>query len=661
MKICLIPSTPCHLSMSGLLHQVTEKSHRSTNVINGAIRWSLFCPSLEKSLDWEMFGVSHTCAIVMVEVLSSYHISCFLYSAACPCSSLRQLLGSSQVKAGSLAGGGFAHSLRVIVAYDSVYYIVILAWAIFYLCHSFSSELPWSSCNNTWNTETCVEFKVGDIGERRYNLTSSNATSPVVEFWETITRTTCRRSIWLPIYNSSLYGPLGVAKPISMVTPLACLIILLHMDHLLGGIGTTHMDHRLRVLRLSKGIEYLGTVHWDLALCLLAAWVICFFCILKGTKSTGKVVYVTATFPYLMLVVLMIRGVTLPGAADGIWFYLYPNVDRLKDPQVWIDAGSQILFSFAICLGCITTLGSYNNFNNNCYKDCVFLCCLSSATSFFAGFAIFSVLGFMAFEQGVPISEVAVSGPGLAFIAYPKAVSMMPLAPLWASLFFLMLLFLGLDSEFVCMETLVTSIMDLFPSTFRIGHRRKLLILACVVVFYFCGLFLLTDGGMYIFILMDYYAASGLCLLFVAVFECICIGWAYGGDRFYDDVQQMIGYRPIPLFNWCWRYFTPGICIGIFLFSIIKYKPPRYKTYIYPDWGYAIGWCMALSSVVCIPLWMLYAVLTTNGSLRERLTILTRSSLPLPHPKALAEGHLPEMEELSVTTPDILEEASHNI
>uniref|UniRef100_UPI00358F631E sodium- and chloride-dependent GABA transporter 3-like isoform X5 n=1 Tax=Myxine glutinosa TaxID=7769 RepID=UPI00358F631E len=496
---------------------------------------------------------------------------------------------------------GIGYATQVIVAYDSVYYIVILAWAIFYLCHSFSSELPWSSCNNTWNTETCVEFKVGDIGERRYNLTSSNATSPVVEFWE------------------------------------------------------------LRVLRLSKGIEYLGTVHWDLALCLLAAWVICFFCILKGTKSTGKVVYVTATFPYLMLVVLMIRGVTLPGAADGIWFYLYPNVDRLKDPQVWIDAGSQILFSFAICLGCITTLGSYNNFNNNCYKDCVFLCCLSSATSFFAGFAIFSVLGFMAFEQGVPISEVAVSGPGLAFIAYPKAVSMMPLAPLWASLFFLMLLFLGLDSEFVCMETLVTSIMDLFPSTFRIGHRRKLLILACVVVFYFCGLFLLTDGGMYIFILMDYYAASGLCLLFVAVFECICIGWAYGGDRFYDDVQQMIGYRPIPLFNWCWRYFTPGICIGIFLFSIIKYKPPRYKTYIYPDWGYAIGWCMALSSVVCIPLWMLYAVLTTNGSLRERLTILTRSSLPLPHPKALAEGHLPEMEELSVTTPDILEEASHNI
>ncbi|CAG5927687.1 unnamed protein product [Menidia menidia] len=126
-------------------------------------------------------------------------------------------------------------------------------------------------------------------------------------------------------------------------------------------------------MRISPGLDQMGSLNWDLALCLLLAWVMCYFCIWKGVKSTGKVVYFTATFPYLMLIVLLIRGLTLPGAAIGIKFYLYPDLGRLADPQVWMDAGTQIFFSYAICLGCLTALGSYNKYNNNCYR-CVRLC-----------------------------------------------------------------------------------------------------------------------------------------------------------------------------------------------------------------------------------------------------------------------------------------------
>uniref|UniRef100_A0ACB8FMM0 Uncharacterized protein n=1 Tax=Sphaerodactylus townsendi TaxID=933632 RepID=A0ACB8FMM0_9SAUR len=241
----------------------------------------------------------------------------------------------------------------------------------------------------------------------------------------------------------------------------------------------------------------------------------------------SKVVYFTATFPYVMLIVLLIRGVTLPGAKEGIEFYLNPDISRLADPQVWMDAGTQIFFSYAICQGCLTALGSYNKYNNNCYRDCFMLCFLNSATSFVAGFAIFSVLGFMAQEQGVSISEVAESGPGLAFIAYPKAVTLMPVSQLWSCLFFLMLIFLGLDSQFVCVESLVTAIVDLFPDIFRKKGRRELLILGIAVICYLLGLLLITEGGMYVFQLFDYYAASGMCLLFLAIFEVICIAWVY--------------------------------------------------------------------------------------------------------------------------------------
>ncbi|XP_064417128.1 sodium- and chloride-dependent GABA transporter 2-like [Latimeria chalumnae] len=389
-----------------------------------------------------------------------------------------------------------------------------------------------------------------------------------------------------------------------------------------------------RALGLSKGIDHIGTIRWELALCLLLAWIICYFCIWKGVKSTGKVVYFTATFPYVMLIVLLVRGVTLPGASEGIMYYLKPDIFRLTDPQVWMDAGTQIFFSYAICQGCLTALGSYNKYNNNCYKDCIALCLLNSITSFVAGFAIFSVLGFMAHEQNVTIAEVAESGPGLTFIAYPKAVTMMPVSPLWSCLFFLMMLFLGLDSQFVCVESLVTAIVDLYPAVFRQKYRRELLILLIAIVCYFIGLVLVTEGGMYIFQLFDAYAASGICLLFVAIFEAFCIGWVYGADRFYDNVEDMIGYRPWPVVKYCWLIITPGICIAIFLFSLIKYTPLKYNNhYVYPDWGYALGWLMAASSIVCIPAFALFIFVTTKGPLKQRLCQLITPAEDLPQPK----------------------------
>ncbi|XP_034449890.1 sodium- and chloride-dependent betaine transporter-like [Hippoglossus hippoglossus] len=125
---------------------------------------------------------------------------------------------------------------------------------------------------------------------------------------------------------------------------------------------------------MSGGIDEIGTVKWELLLCLLACWVACYFCIWKGVRFTGKVVYVTAVFPYVMLVILLVRGLTLPGAWQGVVYYLYPEPSRLADLQVWMEACAQVLFSYGVASGTLITLGSYNKVKNNCYRDRVCGC-----------------------------------------------------------------------------------------------------------------------------------------------------------------------------------------------------------------------------------------------------------------------------------------------
>ncbi|XP_076341123.1 sodium- and chloride-dependent taurine transporter-like [Tachypleus tridentatus] len=495
---------------------------------------------------------------------------------------------------------GIGYGTAIVCFFLNIYYIVILSWAVLYLFHSFTSVLPWASCDNDWNTKNC--WNHSNVSVEAENWTSREKTvDPVVEFWEN------------------------------------------------------------KILKISSGIDEPGNVNWDLALCLLLVWILCYFCIWKGVKSTGKVVYFTALFPYVMLTVLLIRGVTLPGAKEGILFYLYPDFSRLLDGQVWIDAGTQIFFSYAIALGCMTALGSYNDFHNDFYKQCIIISCCNSATSLYSGFAIFSVLGFMANQQGLSIQEVAESGPGLAFIAYPKAVTEMPLSPLWAILFFFMVLILGLDSQFVGVEGFITAMVDLFPHVLRKGYRREYFIALVCSVSFLLGLALISEGGMYMFQLMDCYSASGMTLLWFCFFESVAVAWIFGVDRFYDNIEEMLGYRINPWLRWCWLYFTPLITAGIFLFSIITYKPLTYNVfYQYPDWAIAVGWLMALASMVSIPLFATHKFFSTSGTFKQRWSFLTTSTLSPNKPEDKLDVALKLLKCVSQNPTNISDQSSYS-
>uniref|UniRef100_H2ZGX0 Transporter n=1 Tax=Ciona savignyi TaxID=51511 RepID=H2ZGX0_CIOSA len=453
-----------------------------------------------------------------------------------------------------------------------IYYNVIIAWSLFYLFASFSSVLPWTQCDQWWNKASyCPPQNIT-------NMTSSLATTTP-----------------------------------AMTTDAATTVSSNITANKTRIVSTTEEYWNYRVLRIdqSSGIGDPGIVLWDLVLCLLLAWIIVFACLCKGVKSTGKVVYFTATFPYIILIILLVRGCTLEGAVDGIVFYVRPDWERLKDSTVWTAAATQIFYSLGVSFGGLLTFASYNKFSNNIYRDTLIVSLGNCATSVFAGFVIFSVIGHMAFKVGQKVEDVIDHGPGLAFIAYPQAVALLPVPQLWSILFFFMLLTLGLDSQFAMLETVVTGFIDEFPRHLR--KRKMLFTLFVAVVAFLLGILCVTEGGMYWFNLYNFYSAY-YGLLALSLIMCVVINWGYGKWRFNTDIKLMLGFEPNCSMNMIIHsyFFTFDVFSATFfliIYDAINASPITYGSYEYPKWADDLGICMSVTCVATVPLYALWRII----------------------------------------------------
>ncbi|XP_008562033.1 PREDICTED: sodium- and chloride-dependent glycine transporter 2-like [Galeopterus variegatus] len=251
--------------------------------------------------------------------------------------------------------------------------------------------------------------------------------------------------------------------------------------------------------------------------------------------------------------------------------------------------------------------------------DTLIVTCTNSATSIFAGFVIFSVIGFMANERKVNIENVADQGPGIAFVVYPEALTRLPLSPFWAIIFFLMLLTLGLDTMFATIETIVTSISDEFPKYLR--THKPVFTLGCCVCFFIMGFPMITQGGIYMFQLVDTYAAS-YALVIIAIFELVGISYVYGLQRFCEDIEMMIGFQPNIFWKVCWAFVTPTILTFILCFSFYQWEPMTYGSYRYPNWSMVLGWLMLACSVIWIPIMFVIKMHLAPGRFIERLKLV---------------------------------------
>ncbi|KAM8939060.1 sodium- and chloride-dependent glycine transporter 2 [Pelodytes ibericus] len=484
----------------------------------------------------------------------------------------------------ALQGCGIA--MLIISVLIAIYYNIIMCYTLFYLFASLVYVLPWASCDNPWNTPDCKD-------KDRLMLDSCFiGEQPKIQ-----------------IKNSSFC---------MAAYPNLTMVNMTRQSNKTFVSGSEEY-FKYNMLKISAGIEYPGEIRWPLVLCLLLAWAIVYASLAKGIKTSGKVVYFTATFPYVVLVILLIRGVTLPGAGDGIWYFITPKWEKLKDAMVWKDAATQIFFSLSAAWGGLITLSSYNKFNNNLYRDTLIVTCTNSATSIFAGFVIFSVIGFMANELKVNIDKVADQGPGIAFVVYPEALTRLPISPFWAIIFFLMLLTLGLDTMFATIETIVTSVSDEFPKYLR--THKPIFTLICCISFFIMGFPMITQGGIYMLQLVDTYAAS-YSLVIIAIFELVGISYVYGLQRFCEDIEMMIGFQPNRFWKVCWAFVTPTILTFILCFSFYQWEPMTYGTYHYPPWSMVMGWLMLACSVIWIPIMFMIKMFLAPGTFIERLKLV---------------------------------------
>ncbi|KAL4221042.1 hypothetical protein ACF0H5_019304 [Mactra antiquata] len=456
-----------------------------------------------------------------------------------------------------------------------------MAWTLYYLVMSFSAKLPWSHCGNTWNTEACYSRVTFYSDDANTTLNSSNVLADVG-------------------YNSSNVSTLGNNSSIMANGSL---------NEVERKTATEEFWER-NVLELTNGVEEPGQLRWQLVLTLFAAWTVVFLCLIKGIKSSGKVMYVAATMPYLLLLVLLIRGCTLDGALDGFLFYAVPKWEKLGEFSVWGDAAVQMFYSAGMGWGGISTLASYNDFHNNLKRDAIILPILDCLTSFFAGCVIFVNLGYMAHTAKLPIDDVVSDGPGIAFMVYPEALAQLPLPQLWSVLFFVMFFTVGLDSQIVHVQTLTSAIIDSFPK--QLIKRQLLVTGSTCFLGFLLGLSCVTQGGVYFLQILDWYCAS-IAVMFLALSEVVGLAWVYGIRRFYSDIELMLGHRLSPIWRIFWQFITPGIIMFVWFFNLAQLSPVTYGKVTYPTWALAIGWVIAIASLIPLPLCALIELRRADG------------------------------------------------
>jgi SNF family Na+-dependent transporter len=387
-------------------------------------------------------------------------------------------------------------------------------------------------------------------------------------------------------------------------------------EECLGGFAPGHwatycahnaqIDREVRALRKKDGedtaaevktleagrISYLGdmfALNWTTGFWCAVTWLAIFLIIFKGVRIVGKVVMWTVTIPVVLLAILLVRGIMLEGSAKGIIYYLTPTWDKLTDPTVWLAAYGQIFFSLSLGFGILIAYASYKPRDSEVTNDAFITAFANCATSFFAAFAVFSVLGYLATINRTQVEDVlGTGGIGLAFVTYPVAIA--KIGGVWGRVigivFFACLLLLGIDSAFSIVEGVLTGVRDRFPRVGKAGVTAGFCLLG-----FFCSLFFATSSGlMWLDIVDNWMSKYGLAV--VGLLECIAVAYFFRHHEIEEFANERSEIKLGGWFELFIKYVTPAVLVFLLGAQFLKDMTEVYEGYdkILP-WSVTVaGW-----------------------------------------------------------------------
>ena len=394
---------------------------------------------------------------------------------------------------------------------------------------------------------------------------------------------------------------------IGVLTALICFVVVSYyavvmgwsLVYMIGSVlsplpwaGNSENFFLNNVLQRTDGPREIGSLGIALLISLAAVWICIFFCVFKGVKSVGKVVLISMPLPFIMLLILFLRAITLDGALSGISYYIRPDFSLMLSADLWLAAITQVFFSLSIGMGVMVAYASFNSPKQGIGRNAFAVALADTGLSLLAGFVVFGVLGHMALVQNIPIDEVVQSGPSLAFIVFPEALSLLPFAAIFSLIFFFTLFILGLDSAFSLVEGVTTVVKDAW---------RKISV--ALVAFIVCslgflsGFLFITGAGIYFLDIIDHYVNSYL-LIMVGILQCIAIGWIYGAQKMRDYVNSVSRLKIGGWWNLCIKWIIPISLSLLVLNQLITDIRTPYGGY--PQWAQMIGWAIVIFGVTLV-------------------------------------------------------------